>query len=295
MGEDSTNYRFWRFLVSKYHSGNCPKLTPMHKTLTSRARWVSEGGACKEFYFRTEFIFPPRWENYLVGWCGEGKAAKGIFQVSESERITNRKTHQWFARRSRILSDSRNKTQADTNRVSRMPICISGLTHMHQSYIHFSRVLGTGGAQRQSTWTVPHGKYTQHGNESTWQLKQGKALGSREGEWAIILRTAPFIGLVQKFPSTGYSTDRKDERPTMRGGNQVGEVRRAPSEESWAPAETYNRSQIGNCPKLTSMGKTLPDQERVSWGGACGFLSYILGRWCGDDCDDVLVHETASG
>jgi len=29
-------------------------------------------------------------------------------------------------------------------------------------------------------------------------------------------------------------------------------------------AETYNRSQNGNCPKLTSMGKTLPDQERVS-------------------------------
>eukprot|EP00984_Skeletonema_dohrnii_P024672 scaffold13810_cov79-Skeletonema_dohrnii-CCMP3373.AAC.1 len=63
-----------------------------------------------------------------------------------------------------------------------------------------------GGTQRQSTWTVPHGKDTQHGNESTWQLKQGKALCSREGEWAIILRTAPFIGLVQTFPSTGYST-----------------------------------------------------------------------------------------
>ena len=177
-----------------------------YNTFIAGARWASEGGACKEFYFRTEFIFPPRWENYLVGWCGEGKAAKGIFQVSESERITNRKTHQWFARRSRILSDSQNKTQADTNRVSRMPICISGLTHTHQSYIHFSRVLGTGGTQRQSTWTVPHGKDTQHGNESTWQLKQGKALGSREGEWAIILRTAPFIGLVQTFPSTGYST-----------------------------------------------------------------------------------------
>ena len=102
-----------------------------YNTFIAGARWASEGGACKEFYFRTEFIFPPRWENYLVGWCGEGKAAKGIFQVSESERITNRKTHQWFARRSRILSDSRNKTQADTNRLSRMPICISGLTHSH--------------------------------------------------------------------------------------------------------------------------------------------------------------------
>mmetsp|Transcript_25753 Transcript_25753/g.37851 ORF Transcript_25753/g.37851 Transcript_25753/m.37851 type:complete len:103 (+) Transcript_25753:298-606(+) len=90
----------------------------------------------------------------------------------------------------------------------------------------------SGGTQRQSTWTVPHGKDTQHGNESTWQLKQGKALGSREGEWAIILRTAPFIGLVQTFPSTGYSTVPIDERPIMRGGNQVGEVRRAPSEES---------------------------------------------------------------
>ena len=203
---------------------------------------VSEGGANKEFYFRTEFIFPPRWENYLVGWWGEGKAAKGIFQVSESERITNRKTHQWFARRSRILSDSRNKTQADTNRVSRMPICISGLTHMHHSYIHFSRVLRTGGTQRQSTWTVPHGKDTQHGNESTWQLKQGKALGSREGEWAIILRTAPFIGLVQTFPSTGYSTVLiRDEWSTVRGGNQAGEVGRAPSEKSWAHGRDIQR------------------------------------------------------
>jgi len=138
-------------------------------------------------------------------WGGKG-CKRHLTLVSESERITNCKTHQWFARRSRILSDSRNKTQADTNRLSRMPICISGLTHSHQSYIQFSRVLGTGGTQRQSTWTVPHGKDTQHGNESTWQLKQGKALGSREGEWAIILRTAPFIGLVQTFPSTGYST-----------------------------------------------------------------------------------------
>eukprot|EP00984_Skeletonema_dohrnii_P021723 scaffold10916_cov220-Skeletonema_dohrnii-CCMP3373.AAC.1 len=49
----------------------------------------------------------------------------------------------------------------------------------------------------------------------------------------------------------------------MRGGNQVGEVRRAPSEESWAPAETYNRSQIGNCPKLTSMGKTAMEQNLI--------------------------------
>jgi hypothetical protein len=113
-----------------------------------------------------------------------------------------------------------------------MPICISGLTHTHQSYIHFSRVLGTGGTQRQSTWTVPHGKDTQHGNESTWQLKQGKALGSREGEWAIILRTAPFIGLVQTFPSTGYSTVPKRRTANYGGGNQAGEVGRAPSEKS---------------------------------------------------------------
>lgn len=179
-----------------------------YNTFIAGARWVSEGGANKEFYFRTEFIFPPRWENYLVGWCGEGKAAKGILPWYNKWKWAHNKSQdaQWIARRSRILSDSRNKTQADTNRVSRMPICISGLTHMHQSYIHFSCVLGTGGTQRQSTWTVPHGKYTQHCNESTWQLKQGKALGSREGEWAIILRTAPFIGLVQTFPSTGYST-----------------------------------------------------------------------------------------
>jgi len=33
-----------------------------------------------------------------------------------------------------------------------MPIiCITGLTHTYQSYIHFSHVLGTGGTQRQST------------------------------------------------------------------------------------------------------------------------------------------------
>eukprot|EP00985_Skeletonema_marinoi_P018884 scaffold10682_cov162-Skeletonema_marinoi.AAC.1 len=58
-----------------------------------------------------------------------------------------------------------------------------------------------GGTQRQSTWTVPHGNDMQHGNESS-----RKALGSRGGEWAIILRTASFIGLVQTFPSIGYST-----------------------------------------------------------------------------------------
>jgi len=64
------------------------------------------------------------------------------------------------------------------------------------------------------------------------RLKQGKALGSRGGEWAIILRTVPFIGLVQTFPSTGYSTAPKRRTANYGGGNQAGEVGRAPSEES---------------------------------------------------------------
>ena len=62
-----------------------------------------------------------------------------------------------------------------------MPIiCITGLTHTYQSYIHFSHVLGTGGTQRQST--VPHGKDIQHGN------CRGKVLGSREESGAIIIK-----------------------------------------------------------------------------------------------------------
>ena len=53
----------------------------------------------------------------------------------------------------------------------------------------------------------------------------------------------------------------------MRGGNQVGEVCRAPSEESWAPAETYNEemaNRILNTTYKTAMEQNLiPDREAL--------------------------------
>ena len=115
---------------------------------------------------------------------------------------------------------------------SRMPICISGLTHTHHSYIHFSRVLGTGGTQRQSTWTVPHGKDTQHGNESTWQLKQGRRSAAGKESGRSSSGQLHSLDWSKHYHRQDTQLYRKDERPTMRGGNQVGEVRRAPSEES---------------------------------------------------------------
>ena len=62
-------------LVSQYHSGDCPKLTSMHKSLTSRAR-VSK---CEVVLVRVFFSSKVRKiksgaKIKVVGRCGEEKA-----------------------------------------------------------------------------------------------------------------------------------------------------------------------------------------------------------------------------
>ena len=133
--------------------------------------------------------------------------------------------HQWFTRRSLTVGTKRKRTQK-----GKLHVRLYFWFDSHSSILHsfLSRI-----GNRWHTTTI-NMDCTTRKSHTTWQLKQGKALGSRGGEWAIILRTAPFIGLVQTFPSTGYSTVLKRRTANYGGGNQAGEVGRAPSEESRA-------------------------------------------------------------
>eukprot|EP00984_Skeletonema_dohrnii_P017994 scaffold8310_cov78-Skeletonema_dohrnii-CCMP3373.AAC.1 len=102
--------------------------------------------------------------------------------------------------RSRILSDSRNKTQADTNRVAHNDNQ-HGLYHTEKTYNMVMKARGNSSRGRCSAAGKESGR---------------SSSGQRHSlDWS------------KHFHRQDTQLYRKDERPTMRGGNQVGEVRRA--------------------------------------------------------------------
>ena len=131
--------------------------------------------------------------------------------------------HQWFTRRSLTVGTKRKRTQKGKPHVR-----LYFWFDTHASILH--SFLSRNG-NRWHTTTI-NMDCTTRKRHTTLQLKQGRALGSRGGEGRSSSGQRHSLDWSKHFHRYDTQLYRKDERPTMQGGNQAGEVGRAPSEES---------------------------------------------------------------